>query len=304
MSSPAQARLLPEQAWKGASGGPYLALCPHQDGSPLRGRGCSWTWDGSQEPSGGARPSALPHTAGALQVGWPQTPVPWVGAPRPLGGHSLRLADLSGPRPEAQKLTHLRTTQPPPFLPATLTAVNKAKTTTRPRWCCRLFSLRLYPLLWGTSVAGSTGPPALGQCPSPVQAATLVWGPKGTPAPTNMILGLDSRRPTSPSPGHAGTREASREPAAATRCARGGYRKAQCQPAGADATVTGAQMCPSSEVQLVGPEQPSQRNNSHQHPRLAGVWQHTSPEKLGHAGLGARNQNVHVASVPCGDGMG
>lgn len=61
------------------------------------------------------RPSAPPHSAGVLQVGWPQTPVPWVGTPRPLGGHGLRLADLSEPRPEAQKLTHLRTPRPPHF---------------------------------------------------------------------------------------------------------------------------------------------------------------------------------------------
>lgn len=48
--------------------------------------------------------------------------------------------------------------------------------------------------------------------------------------------------------------------------------------------------CPSSEGQLVGPKQPSQRNTPHRHPRPAGGWQHTPPEKRGRAGLGARNQ--------------
>lgn len=37
-----------------------------------------------------------PHEAGALQVGWPQTPASWVRAPHTLRGHGCRLADLSG----------------------------------------------------------------------------------------------------------------------------------------------------------------------------------------------------------------
>lgn len=39
------------------------------------------SWGDFQKPSSGPLLSALPHASGALQVGWPQTPVPWVRGP-------------------------------------------------------------------------------------------------------------------------------------------------------------------------------------------------------------------------------
>lgn len=195
---------LPESGWtsspatlgvKSCSGPPVLEqawLCPHQDGSP---QGPPWPWvllNGGWFPAAprGGRPSALPHTAGALQVGRPQTPVPWVGAPRPLGGHGLRLADLSGPRPGAQKLTHLGSTRPPhlcspPSRPWAKPELREPQTALPPLSASP-------PTTLGNVWRGAQALP-LGQCPSPVQAATPVWGPKGTPAPTDTTPGLSSR---------------------------------------------------------------------------------------------------------------
>lgn len=140
-------------------------------------------------PPGGATLSSA-HTAGALQVGRPQTPVPWVGAPRPLGGHGLRLADLSGPRPGAQKLTHLGSTRPPhlcspPSRPWAKPELRVPQTALPPLSASP-------PTTLGNVWRGAQAPP-LGQCPSLVQAATPVWGPKGAPAPTDTTPGLGSR---------------------------------------------------------------------------------------------------------------
>lgn len=83
--------------------------------------------------------SARPHEAGALQVGWPQTPASWVRGPQTLRGHCRRLADLSGlwpgpctsglsaSRRDSWEPTHLgRAPSPPVLLPA-LQAIIKAR---------------------------------------------------------------------------------------------------------------------------------------------------------------------------------
>lgn len=90
-----------EQAWKeGVDEGCGVALGPSQgqDGTWPRGhsQAASMAVEASefrQLPGSSPQPT---YAASALQVGWPQTPATW-GAPRPFGGRSLRLANLSGP---------------------------------------------------------------------------------------------------------------------------------------------------------------------------------------------------------------
>lgn len=138
-------------------------------------------------PPGGGDPQLCPHSR--CTAGWSASDTCALG--RPLGGHGLRLADLSGPRPGAQKLTHLGSTQPPHLL---------SSPPSRP-WAkpeLRVPQTALPPLsaspptTLGNVWRGAQAPP-LGQCPSPVQAATPVWGPKGAPAPTDTTPGLGSR---------------------------------------------------------------------------------------------------------------
>lgn len=62
----------------------------------LHGCGGSRIWGGSQKPSRRPPSFSPPHEAGALQVGWPQTPASWVRVPQTIQGHGCRLADLSG----------------------------------------------------------------------------------------------------------------------------------------------------------------------------------------------------------------
>lgn len=62
----------------------WLRLTAKMTQSP----GPPWLWKllnfgDFQKPSSGPLLSALPHASGALQVGWPQTPVPWVRGPDP-----------------------------------------------------------------------------------------------------------------------------------------------------------------------------------------------------------------------------
>lgn len=181
---------------------------------------------------------------------------------------------------------------PSPLLPA-LEAVGKARAARAPDGAAASLCVSTHDS--GEHLAGSTGPPPSDNVLVLSRLRPLSGAPKAPPHPrtrpqASVLADRLLRRHRAV---QAPARPAGR-PGATTRCAPGCVKGARCQPARADA-VTGAQTCPSSEVQLTGPEPPAQRTTSHGHPRAARGWLHTSPEKLGHTGSAHRAKRMSMS---------